>query len=127
MSLSINQIVLVGNLGKNPRLDKTRKDTPVCNMSLATSQTWVDPKGDKQEKTDWHSLVLYGTRATAAAEQLKKGDRVTVIGRLENNEYTTRGPDGIETRHKISQIVVQKIIWDNYTSDVDFVDESSDI
>ena len=123
MSLSINQVLLVGNLGRAPRLDKTGNSTPVCNMIVATSQNWIDMQNERQEKTDWHNCVLFGTRATAAAEALNKGDRVTIIGRLENNEHTTTSPDGVEIRHKTSQIVVQKIIWDSCTTNLDFVSD----
>lgn len=118
MSQSINQVLLVGNLGRNPRLDKTKKDaTPVCNFSIATSQSWVDAAGERQEKTDWHNCVLFGSRAKSAVEAMQKGDRVTVLGRLENNEFSSKDANGVEVRHKTSQVVVQKIIWDTFSSD----------
>jgi len=94
---SVNKVILIGNLGRDPELRYTQGGQPVCNFSIATTERWG--KGDdRKEKTEWHNVVIWGKRAEVAAEYMKKGSKVYVEGRLQtrkwqdkegNDRYTT--------------------------------------
>lgn len=95
---SLNKVQLIGRLGKDPELKYTNSGAAVCSFSLATSETWKDKSGEKQEKTEWHNLVLWGKLAEICGEYLKKGSLAYFEGRLQtrkwkdkegNDRYTT--------------------------------------
>ena len=91
---SVNKVILLGNLGRDPETRYTTGGDAVCNLNIATSEQWKDKNGEKQERTEWHRVVLFGRQAEIAGEYLKKGRSVYVEGRLQTRKYTDK--DGIE-------------------------------
>ena len=88
MSGSMNKSILIGNLGKDPELKMTTSDHPVARFSLATTETWKNPRGEKQSKTEWHNIVVWGKLAEIAEKYLRKGKQVMIEGRIQYREYT---------------------------------------
>ncbi|MGZ8257317.1 MAG: single-stranded DNA-binding protein, partial [Gallionella sp.] len=86
--MSLNKVMLIGRLGKDPETRYMTNGEAVTNVSLATSETWKDKSGEKQEKTEWHNLVFYRRLAEIAGEYLKKGSMVYVEGKLQTRKYT---------------------------------------
>ena len=91
---SVNKVILLGNLGRDPETRYTTGGDAVTNLRIATSEQWKDKNGDKQEKTEWHSVVLFGRQAEVAGEYLKKGRSVYIEGRLQTRKYTDK--EGVE-------------------------------
>ena len=91
---SVNKVILLGNLGRDPETRYTTGGDAVTNLSIATSEQWKDKSGEKQEKTEWHRVVLFGRQAEVAGEYLKKGRSVYIEGRLQTRKYTDK--DGVE-------------------------------
>jgi len=91
---SVNKVILLGNLGRDPETRYTTGGDAVTNLRIATTETWKDKSGDKQEKTEWHSVVLFGRQAEIAGEYLKKGRSVYIEGRLQTRKYTDK--EGVE-------------------------------
>jgi len=96
---SVNKVILIGNLGKDPEVRYTPSGAAVCNLRLATTRNWKNrDSGERQEETEWHSVVLYDRQAEVAGEYLRKGRPVYIEGRLKtrkwqdkdgNDRYTT--------------------------------------
>lgn len=95
---SVNKVILVGNLGRDPEVRYMPNGDAVANYSIATTETWKDKNGMRQEKTEWHNIVMYRRLAEIAGEYLKKGSSVYIEGRLQtrkwqdkqgNDRYTT--------------------------------------
>jgi len=91
---SVNKVILIGNLGRDPETRYTTGGDAITNLNLATSEQWKDKSGEKQEKTEWHRVVLFGRQAEIAGEYLKKGRSVYIEGRLQTRKYTDK--DGVE-------------------------------
>jgi single-strand DNA-binding protein len=91
---SVNKVILIGNLGRDPETRYTTGGDAVTNLNIATTETWKDKSGEKQEKTEWHRVVLFGRQAEIAHEYLKKGRSVYIEGRLQTRKYTDK--DGVE-------------------------------
>lgn len=87
---SVNKVILVGNLGKDPEVRYMPNGDAVCNFSIATTDSWKDKAGQKQERTEWHSIVMYRKLAEIAGEYLKKGRPVYVEGRLQTRKWQTK-------------------------------------
>lgn len=83
---SVNKVILVGHLGENPEL-KAVGDSSVCNFSIATSESWTGKDGSKQEKTEWHRIVVWGKVAENCAKYLSKGKQVYVEGKLQTRSW----------------------------------------
>lgn len=100
----LNKVQLIGRLGQDPEIRYTQASNAVANLSLATSETWKDKNtGEKQERTEWHRVVLFGKIAEIAGEYLRKGSLVYIEGKLQTQKWTDN--DGIE--RYTTQIVVQ--------------------
>jgi single-strand DNA-binding protein len=84
---SVNKVILVGNLGRDPETRYTTSGDAVTNVRLATTDTWKDKNGEKQERTEWHNIVFYGRQAEIAGEYLKKGRQIYVEGRLQTRKW----------------------------------------
>jgi single-strand DNA-binding protein len=84
---SVNKVILVGNLGRDPETRYTAGGDPITNVSIATTDTWKDKNGEKQEKTEWHRVAFFGKLAEIAGEYLKKGSQVYVEGRLQTRKW----------------------------------------
>ena len=91
---SVNKVILLGNLGRDPETRYTTGGDAVTNLRIATTETWKDKSGEKQEKTEWHTVVLFGRQAEIAGEYLKKGRSVYIEGRLQTRKYTDK--EGVE-------------------------------
>jgi single-strand DNA-binding protein len=87
MAKSVNKVILVGNLGKDPELKHTSGGTAVATMTVATNERFKDKSGEWQDKTEWHTVVLWQRLAEIAAEYLKKGRSVYVEGRLQTRSW----------------------------------------
>lgn len=91
MSNGINRVTLLGNLGADPELRFTQSGQAVLNMRLATTESWFDKTtNEAKERTDWHSVVVWGRRAEGLAKFLKKGSQILVEGRNQTSEYQDR-------------------------------------
>ncbi len=92
---SINKVILIGNLGRDPEVRYTPSGAAICNVSIATTRNWKDKNsGEKVEETEWHRVVFYDRLAEIAGEYLKKGRPVYVEGRLKTRKWTDK--DGAE-------------------------------
>jgi single-strand DNA-binding protein len=90
MAGSVNKVILVGNLGKDPEIRRTQDGRPIANLSVATSETWRDKAtGERKEKTEWHRVVIFSEGLAKVAEQyLKKGAKVYIEGQLQTRKWT---------------------------------------
>ncbi|HLZ00916.1 MAG TPA: single-stranded DNA-binding protein [Bradyrhizobium sp.] len=90
MAGSVNKVILVGNLGKDPEIRRTQDGRPIANLSVATSENWRDKAtGERKEKTEWHRVVIFSEGLAKIAEQyLKKGAKVYIEGQLQTRKYT---------------------------------------
>lgn len=85
---SLNKVILIGNLGRDPETRFMPSGGAVCNFSIATTESWKDKQsGQKQEKTEWHNIVMFGRLAEIAQQYLKKGSQVYVEGRLQTRKW----------------------------------------
>ena len=95
MARGINKVIIVGNLGADPETRYTGNGTAITSIRIATSENWTDKQsGEKQERTEWHRVKLFGRLAEIAGEYLKKGRQVYIEGSLRTDKYTDK--DGIE-------------------------------
>ena len=96
MAGSVNKVILVGNLGKDPEIRRTQDGRPIANLSIATSETWRDKgTGERKEKTEWHRVVIFNEGLCKIAEQyLKKGAKVYIEGQLQTRKWTDQS--GVE-------------------------------
>ena len=110
MSRSLNKVTLIGNLGNDPEVRSTTGGNRVATFSLATSRTWNDAGGQKQEKTEWHRCVVWNTKSSQLADiverYVKKGDKLYVEGRIEYRQWQDK--DG-QTRYS-TEINVRELI-----------------
>ena len=92
---SVNKVILIGNLGRDPEVRYAPSGSAICNVTIATSRNWKDKTtGERQEETEWHRVVFYDRLAEIAGEYLKKGKSVYVEGRLKTRKWTDK--DGVE-------------------------------
>lgn len=106
--MSVNRVHLIGRLGKDPELTYTQSGTAKCRFSLATSEVYFDHNQVKQEKTDWHNVVVWGKQAESAGKYLEKGREVYVEGKIE-----TRSWDDEKTGQKryITEVKAQRVVF----------------
>lgn len=99
MAGSINKVILVGNLGRDPEIRHTNAGQKIVHLSVATSDSWKDKSGERQEKTEWHRVVVFNTNLADFAERfLKKGSKVYVEGALQTRKFTdASGQDKFST------------------------------
>ena len=102
----LNKALIIGNLGSDPELRVTPSGQAVCNLSIATNRAWVNKQGEKQERTDWHRVVVWGKQAELCKEYLSKGRQVYIEGRME-----TRSFDDKDTGKKryVTEIVAESV------------------
>ncbi|MFO1269584.1 MAG: single-stranded DNA-binding protein [Rubrivivax sp.] len=92
---SVNKVILIGNLGRDPEVRYAPSGSAICNVSLATTRSWKNKdSGERQEETEWHRIVFYDRLAEIAGEYLKKGKSIYVEGRLKTRKWTDK--DGVE-------------------------------
>jgi len=85
--MGVNKVILIGNLGKDPELRFTPNGQPVANFSMATTEKWNDKAGDKHERTEWHSIVVWGKLAETCNQYLKKGRPCYIEGRIATRNW----------------------------------------
>lgn len=102
---SMNRVTLIGRLGADPELKYTPNSTAVCNFSLATSETWKKD-GQKQEKTEWHKIVVWRELAETCSKYLAKGREVCLEGKLETSSYDK---DGV--KHWVTKVIADRVVF----------------
>jgi len=102
---SINKVILIGRLGGDPELRYTADGSPVATFNVATSETWKDKSGNKQERTEWHRVVAWRKLGEISAEYLKKGKLVYIEGRIQSREF--EGKDG--SKRKMYEIIASNM------------------
>ena len=103
--MSVNKVILIGHLGKDPEVRYMPNGEAVANVSIATSENWKDKSGEKQEKTEWHNLVFYKRLAEIVGEYLKKGSQIYVEGRLQTRKWQTKeGQDRYTTEIIVNEM-----------------------
>ena len=105
MANGVNKAIVIGHLGADPELRHTPGGASVCNFSIATNESWTDKSGEKQERTEWHRIVVWGRMADACAKHLSKGRPVYVEGRLQTRKWDDK--EGV-TRY-LTEIVAQHV------------------
>lgn len=103
MSGSLNKVILVGNLGRDPEVRSMQNGDKVANLNIATSERWKDRDGNQQEKTEWHRVVIFGRVAEIAERYLKKGSKVLIEGKLQTRKWQDQsGQDKYTTEVVVS-------------------------
>jgi single-strand DNA-binding protein len=87
---SVNRVILIGNLGRDPEIRYTQGGEPIANFSLATNEVWTDKSGQKQERTEWHRVEVFGKAAQVVRDYLAKGRQVYVEGSIRYDEWTDK-------------------------------------
>ena len=100
----LNKVQLIGRLGKDPEIRYTQGSEAVVTVSLATSESWKDKNGEKQEKTEWHNLVFYRRLAEVVGEHLKKGSLIYIEGKITTEKYQKDGEDRYATKIVVSEM-----------------------
>lgn len=91
---SVNKVILVGSLGRDPEIRYMPNGDAACNLSVATSESWKDKSGEKQERTEWHRISMFGKLAEIAGQYLAKGSSVYLEGKLQTRKWTDK--DGVD-------------------------------
>lgn len=106
-SRGVNKVILVGNLGKDPEVKYTNSGSAICNLTIATSESWRDKStGEQKERTEWHRVVIFGKLAEIAGEHLRKGSQIYVEGQLQTRKWQDQstGQDRYSTEVVITQM-----------------------
>jgi single-strand DNA-binding protein len=101
----VNKVILVGNLGADPDMRYTPSGQGVCEMRIATSESWNDKNGQRQERTEWHRVVVWGKRAEVCSKYLSKGRQVYVEGRIQTRTYD----DKEGNKRYITEVIAQDV------------------
>jgi single-strand DNA-binding protein len=120
MAGSVNKVILVGNLGKDPDVRRTNAGDPVINLSVATSETWRDKNtGERKEKTEWHRVVIFNENLGKVAEQyLRKGAKVYLEGQLQTRKFTDKdGAERYTTEVVLSRFRGELVMLDSRSSE----------
>jgi single-strand DNA-binding protein len=106
MAGSVNKVILIGNLGRDPEVRRTSAGDPIVSFSVATTESWRDKaSGERKERTEWHNVVIFNENLGKIAEQYcKKGTKIYLEGQLQTREYTDR--DG--NQRKATEVVLQR-------------------
>ncbi|MBF0382764.1 MAG: single-stranded DNA-binding protein [Magnetococcales bacterium] len=114
MSRSLNKVQLIGNVGKDPEIRFTQDGRPIANLTIATSESWNDKQGQKQEKTEWHRVVAFGKLAEIIQQYVKKGSKLYIEGQLQTRKWTdNQGQDRYTTEVVIQQFGGQMLMLDS--------------
>lgn len=114
----INKAILIGRCGKDPETRALSNGDSVTNLSLATSESWKDKSGNKQEKTTWHNVTFFGKLATIVADYVKKGSLIYVEGRVQTDKWTDKdGNDRYTTKIIAREMQILSSKGDNAKSD----------
>ena len=103
---SVNKVILIGNLGADPELKYTPSQRPLCNLRIATTEVFKDKSGQRQEKTEWHRVTVWGDQAENCNKYLAKGRSVYVEGRLQTRSYDKDGQ-----KHYATDVVADRVVF----------------
>ena len=103
---SVNKVILIGNLGADPELKYTPSQRPLCNLRIATTEVYKDKSGQRQEKTEWHRVTVWGDQAENCNKYLSKGRSVYVEGRLQTRSYDKDGQ-----KHYATDVVADRVVF----------------
>ena len=103
---SVNKVILVGNLGRDAELRYTPGGAPVATLNMATTEIWNDKGGQRQEKTEWHRVVLWGKTAESLSEYLTKGKQIYVEGRIQTLEALIKNATIIDENHSTDHVQI---------------------
>jgi single-strand DNA-binding protein len=102
----VNKAIIIGNLGRDPEVRYLPSGQSVANFSVATSESFNDKSGNRQERTDWHNIVVYGKQAELCGQYLKKGRQAYIEGRISYREYEAKDGSG---KRKVTEIVAMRV------------------
>jgi single-strand DNA-binding protein len=105
VSMSVNKVILIGNLGKDPELRFTSTGSAVARFPIATSEVWNDRDGNKQERTEWHNIIVWGKQGESCSQYLAKGRQVFVEGSIRSRSYDDKSGN----KRYVTEIVAQRI------------------
>lgn len=108
MAKSLNKVMLIGFLGRDPEIKYMSSGKPICNFSIATGESWKDKEGNQQEKTEWHRIVAFGKLAEIAGEYLSKGAKVYLEGKLQTRSWDDK--DGGAKRYT-TEVVLSEMLF----------------
>ena len=103
--MSVNKVILVGNLGRDPEVRFTAGGKAVARFSVATSEVWNDAEGSRQERTEWHNVVVWGKQAESCGQYLQKGRQVYIEGSIRSRQYDDK--DG--NKKYITEVIAQRV------------------
>src|SRR6476659_9500080 len=103
---SVNKVILVGNLGADPELKYTPSSRPLCNLRIATTEVYKDKSGQRQEKTEWHRVTVWGDSTQNCSKYLAKGRSVYIEGRLQTRSYDKDGQ-----KHYATDVVADRVVF----------------
>lgn len=103
--MSVNKVILLGRLGQNPEIRHTPSGASVANFSLATNESWTDKNGQKQEKTEWHRIVVWGKLAELCGQYLTKGRQAFIEGKLQTRQWQDKDGQTKYTTEILAQTV----------------------
>ena len=113
MSRSLNKVQLIGNLGADPEMRFTQDGRPIASLAVATSESWTDKQGQRQERTEWHRVSVFGKLAEIVQQYLRKGSKVFFEGQLQTDKYTDKqGIERYSTKVVINPFGGQMIMLD---------------
>ena len=107
MAKSLNKVMLIGNLGRDPELRYTTSGVAVATFTLATNESWRDQDGNMKERTEWHTIVAWKKLAEICGEWLKKGKKVFIEGRIQTRSYDDKNTG---TKRYVTEIVAENMI-----------------
>jgi single-strand DNA-binding protein len=102
----LNKVMLIGNLGRDPEIRYTATGRPVANFTLATNESWLNQKGEREERTEWHNIVVWGKLAEICGEYLSKGKQVYLEGRIQTREWE----DKEGNKRRTTEIVASQMV-----------------
>ena len=103
--MSVNKVILVGHLGKDPEVRFTNSGSAVARLSVATSEVWNDRDGNKQERTEWHNVVVWGKQGELCGQYLAKGRQVYVEGSIRSRSYDDKSGN----KRYVTEVVAQRV------------------
>src|SRR5215471_9258843 len=103
---SVNKVILIGNLGADPELKYTPSSRPLCNLRIATTEVFKDKGGQRQERTEWHRVTVWGDQAENCSKYLSKGRSVYVEGKLQTRSYEKEGQ-----KHWATDVVADRVVF----------------
>lgn len=107
MAGGVNKVILIGNLGADPDMRYTPSGQAVCELRIATGESWNDKNGQRQERTEWHRVVVWGKRAEVCSKYLSKGRQVYIEGRIQTRSYD----DKEGQKRYITEVIAQEVVF----------------